>query len=51
MSTVYKYVLEKGSKKHYCPECNKKRFVRYIDTNTDEYLPFDYGRCDRDDKC
>src|SRR5690554_682609 len=47
----YRYILEKGSKKHLCPECEKKRFVRYIDTQTSEYLPNQYGRCDRESKC
>jgi hypothetical protein len=46
-----RYCLEKGSKKYYCPECNKKTFVRYIDTTTGNYLPEQYGRCDRESKC
>lgn len=38
--------------KHYC-NCNdrKKKFVRYVDTVTGEYLPACYGRCDRDLNC
>jgi len=51
MNTEYRYILEKGSKKHYCPNCNKKTFVRYIDTETGYYLPEQYGRCDRESKC
>ena len=47
----YRYILEKGSKKHLCPQCGKRRFVRYIDTETKQYLPVQYGRCDSESKC
>ncbi|MCC4230034.1 DUF6965 family protein [Zunongwangia profunda] len=47
----FRYKLDKGSKKDLCPECNKKRFVYYVDTETGEYLPNHYGRCDRESKC
>ena len=51
MNTEYRYIFDKGSKKHYCPNCDKKRFVRYIDTQTGQYLPEQYGRCDREINC
>jgi hypothetical protein len=47
----YRYKLKNGSKKHHCPECNKKTFVFYIDTETGDYLPEHYGRCDRESNC
>jgi hypothetical protein len=50
-SNPHRYTLEKGSKKTLCPNCNKKSFVRYIDTETGNYLPEQYGRCDRESKC
>lgn len=48
---VYRYTLEKGSRKHSCPACGRKSFVRYIDTQTGEYLPSQYGRCDHEQSC
>ncbi|WP_374465779.1 DUF6371 domain-containing protein [Chryseobacterium sp.] len=51
MKTEYLYILEIGSKKFPCPECGKRSFVRYINTETREYLHKDYGRCDRESKC
>ncbi len=48
---AYRYTLDKSSKKFICPACNKKRFVRYIDTMTGNYLPEQYGRCDREVDC
>lgn len=49
--SLYRYILDKSNKKRYCPECNKKTFVLYIDTETDEYLPDNFGRCDRESQC
>lgn len=51
MESEYKYQLEKGSRKHLCPQCNKKTFVRFIDVESREYLPYEFGRCDRESKC
>lgn len=51
MNNTHRYQFEKGSKKHLCPECSKKRFVRYIDTETKTHLPDHFGRCDRESKC
>jgi len=51
MQEPFRYTLEKGSKKHPCPECGKRRMVRYIDIETGDYLPARYGRCERVDAC
>ena len=47
----FKYLLDKSSKKNSCPNCNKKTFVFYADTETGNDLPTDYGRCDREQNC
>ncbi|MEY5042266.1 MAG: hypothetical protein RLZZ414_1830 [Bacteroidota bacterium] len=47
----HRYSLEKGSKKHCCPNCNKKTFVKYIDNQTGYHLPEQFGRCDRESNC
>jgi hypothetical protein len=48
---TFRYSLDKSSKKHICPNCNKKTFVFYLDSETGEYLPTDYGKCDREQNC
>lgn len=47
----YRFMLDKKGKKFTCPTCQKKRFVRYVDARSGDYLPEDYGRCDRMDNC
>ena len=47
----YKFTLDKSSKKFICPRCNKKTFVKYIDTVTENYLNELSGRCDRESSC
>ena len=38
--------------KHTCPACGKRRrFIRYIDNETGNYLRDDVGRCDREVEC
>jgi len=48
---IYRYNLEKGSKKFNCPQCHKKTFVRFINNETGDYLSHEFGRCDRENKC
>jgi len=48
---MFRYSLEKGSKKFKCPSCGQKTFTRYIDNDTGEYLGTTKGRCDREVKC
>ena len=34
-----------------CPNCLQKTLVRYIDSETDQYINDEVGRCDREVKC
>ncbi|MEI8047126.1 MAG: DUF6371 domain-containing protein [Bacteroidota bacterium] len=45
------YKLDPSPKKYICPSCLKKRFVRYLNTESGEYLPEHFGRCDRESNC
>jgi len=47
----YKYSLDKSSKKYVCPRCNKKSFVKFIETETGNYLNDEFGRCDHESSC
>lgn len=51
----YKYILEPYTgmrSRHTCPQCGeKKRFTRYINTDTKEYISDKVGRCDRENTC
>lgn len=51
----YRFILEpyKGMKTRFtCPSCQKrKEFTRYIDKKTGDYLPYDYGMCNKKNKC
>lgn len=47
----YKYTLDKSSKKFICPNCQKRRFVKYIDIEKNDYIGDLIGRCDRETNC
>lgn len=47
----FRYTLDKSSKKFTCPDCHKKTFVKYFDIETNNYLPDNFGRCDRVENC
>lgn len=47
----FKFQLDKSSKKNICPSCDKRTFVYFLDTDSGEYLPANYGRCDREQSC
>ena len=51
----YRYILEPYkslSDRYTCPNCQeKKKFTRYIDTQTNQQLGDHCGRCERSDSC
>lgn len=51
----YRYILEpyKGINTRFsCPKCGKKQvYTRYIDIETNVYLPFEFGKCNREINC
>lgn len=51
----YRFTLEpyKGkASRHTCPNCQKPgTFARYLDTETNQYISPDTGRCNRSDNC
>jgi hypothetical protein len=51
MNTSFRYELDRTSKKFNCRSCGKKRLVRYVNLETKEYLPEEFGRCDREQNC
>lgn len=41
-----------GKQKQRCPACGKqKTYVRYMNDETGQYLPYEYGRCERINTC
>jgi hypothetical protein len=48
---MFKFSLDKSSKKYVCPNCARKTFVRYLDNELNEYTKDSFGRCDRESKC
>ena len=48
---MYRYSLDRSSKKFICPNCQKKTFVKYFDNEENKYLDYTFGRCDRESNC
>jgi hypothetical protein len=50
----HRYILEpyKGmNTRFYCPDCQRKEFARYLDTQTGNYIHSSCGRCNRESSC
>ena len=51
---TFRYSLEpsgNGRKYSVCPKCGEKRYTRFIDNQTGQYLPYEFGRCERINNC
>ena len=53
--STHRYILEpyRGPKSRYlCPNCRRRNeFTRYLDTETNQYLGEQVGKCNRENKC
>jgi hypothetical protein len=48
----YIFIPYSPNSKIDCPYCNgKKKFVRFVDTESGEVMPTEFGRCDRENGC
>ena len=53
---MYKYTLSKyeagGRNRYTCPRCGQRKcFSRYVDTDTNEPLEYNVGKCDHVNSC
>lgn len=55
MPTAFRYILQPYAgrrSREKCPACGEPgQFTRYLDTETGELLPEEYGRCNRERNC
>jgi len=55
MPTTFRYLLQPytgPASRYTCPACEHRReLARYVDTETGELLPEEFGRCNRADNC
>ncbi len=52
-ANVFRFYLDnrRPSRLFPCPQCGKRTFKRYVDAETDNYLPELVGRCNRESNC
>lgn len=49
---AHRHQLDTSPRKFDCPSCGaRRRFTRYIDLSTSEYIADHVGRCDRENSC
>jgi len=48
---MYQNTLDKSSKKFICPNCGKRTFVRFVETESGKYLAENFGSCERESEC
>ncbi len=47
----YRFKLDPSSRKFFCPSCEKKTLVRFVDSEKRYLENSDFGRCDREINC
>ena len=52
MSYLYQLEKYKTNNRYKCPNCGKSKvYTRYVNSVTGEHAPYEFGKCDRLNKC
>lgn len=49
--STFRFKLDTTSRKFKCPLCGRKRFVKYCDSEKNDFISDEVGKCDRESSC